>query len=180
MSKQPFTAACALKNADLVVAGICLILLSALTIISVFTRYFLNEPFMFLEEVQKALLLWITMLAGCACFRYKQHVMIEIIVDQMSEKYQRYMRYFMVAVVCAVLAFMAVNGVKMCYVLGAAGRTTNVLAIPLWFIYAIVPVACVAMIWQCIRAELLGITAATEDVMAADGAEHNARSKEDA
>lgn len=156
MTAQPIKASTVLRNADLVIAGVCLVLLSALTIVSVFTRYFFNSPFMFLEEVQKALLLWITMLAGCACFRYKQHVMIEIVVDMLAETYQKICRYFMVTVVTVILGFLAINGVKMCMVLSNANRVTNVLGIPLSLIYAIIPVCCVCMIYQCIKTEIFG------------------------
>lgn len=143
-----------LKNTDLVVAGICLVLLSSLTLISVFTRYIFNMPFMFLEEVQKALLLWITMCSGCACFRYKSHVMIEIIVDQLSKSKQKLCQYFICFVVAIVLIFMCIQGLRMCFMLYNANRVTNVLAFPMWVIYAIIPICSIAMIYQCLRAEI--------------------------
>lgn len=143
-----------LKNTDLVVAGICLVLLSSLTLISVFTRYIFNMPFMFLEEVQKALLLWITMCSGCACFRYKSHVMIEIIVDQLSKSKQRFCQYFICIIVAIVLIFMCIQGLRMCFMLYSANRVTNVLAFLMWIIYAIIPICSIAMIYQCLRAEI--------------------------
>lgn len=154
MTLQKYTPAVMLKNADLVIAGICLVILSTLTFVSIFTRYFLHEPFMFLEETQKALLIWITMFSGCACFRYKQHVMIEIIVDMFSPAKQKIMKYFMVAVVTLVLAFLAIYGTRLCMMHFNADRVTNVLQFPLWIIYSAVPIGAIAMIYSCIKAEI--------------------------
>lgn len=144
-----------LKNLDLIIAGIALMLLSTLTFVSIFTRYFLHEPFMFLEEVQKALLIWITMFSGCACFRYKQHVAIEIVVEMFPKNIQHLMKYFIVAVVTAVLIFMTIYSAKLCMMHYNADRVTNVLQFPMWLIYIAVPIACVSMIYQCVRYELI-------------------------
>ena len=149
-----------LRNTDLVIAGLCLVILSGITFVSIFTRYFFHEPFMFLEEMQKALMVWITMLSGSACFRYKQHVMVDVIVDMFSPRWSRIMQIMMVAVVTAVLGFVVYYGTKLCLVHYNADRVTNVLHMKVWLIYSVVPVSALAMIYQCIRYELLGLSLA--------------------
>lgn len=163
MSLNKLTPAMMLKNTDLIIAGICLVILSTLTFVSIFTRYFLHEPFMFLEELQKALLIWITMFSGCACFRYKQHVMIEIIVDMFSPAKQKILKVFMVIVVTCVLAFLAFYGTKLCLMHYNAGRVTNVLQFPLWIIYSAIPIGSIAMIYSCIKAEIFNMHVSGED-----------------
>lgn len=147
MSKKIFK----LENWDLIIAGCALVLLSSLTFISIFTRYFFHEPFMFLEEVQKALLLWITIFSGCACFRYKQHVAIEVVVEMLPHSIQKLIKYLIVCV----LIFMTIYSFKLCQMHFNAHRVTNVLQFPMWIIYSAVPIGCISMIYQCIKYELL-------------------------
>ena len=56
-------------NLDIIVAGIALIVLIALTFAGVVMRYIIGQPFTWLEEVQLFCMVWIVFAAGGAAFR---------------------------------------------------------------------------------------------------------------
>lgn len=142
-----------LKNTDLVLAGIGLVILSTMTFLSIFARYLLHTPFMFLEELQTALLLWITMLSGIACFRYKQHVMVDVIVDMFPESVRRKLQILIPLAVVFVLGFITFFGTKFVIIQFNSNRYTDVLHIKFWLIYIIVPISSLFMMIQALKTD---------------------------
>ena len=78
-----------IKNWDICIASLMLLLLVALTFSGVIMRYIVGKPYTWLEEVQLFCIVWIVFCAGGAAFRTGNHVAIEILVDSFSRKIQR-------------------------------------------------------------------------------------------
>lgn len=146
-------------NLDYVLTSAIFIALVLITFTGVISRYFLGEPFAWLEELQLALFLGLIYLGGAAAFRTGGHVAIDVLVDVFPAKAQLVTKWVVAAVVTVVLAFFAWQGIGMVANLAAVERTTNILKIPATVIYSAVPVGLVWMIISYLVTEFYG----TED-----------------
>ena len=63
-----------LANLDVLIAGMALIALVAITFAGVIMRYIFSQPFIWLEEMQIALFLWVAFLGSSAAFRRNNFV----------------------------------------------------------------------------------------------------------
>ncbi|MFT9495713.1 TRAP transporter small permease [Anaerosolibacter sp.] len=131
-----------LLNLDLFITGITLVVLIAVTFTGVITRYFLNSPFMWLEEVQLWCFVWIAFFGGGAAFRTHSHVAIDVLVDMFPSSMKKMIEVFIYIVVMGVLAYFMIHGSKLVGQLMRTGRLTNILDIPYPVIYSAFPIGC--------------------------------------
>jgi TRAP-type C4-dicarboxylate transport system permease small subunit len=135
-----------LKNLDVVIAIVALITLILLTSLGVVMRYLVGKPFTWLEEVQLFCMVWIVFAASGYAFRIGGQVAIEMLVESMPLKVQKIVEYFIDAVVFFVIGYFLYQSVGFVQLFIRSGRSTNMLRIPYWFIYAIAPLSCVDML----------------------------------
>jgi len=136
----------ALLDLDHVVAGALLVVLVAVTFSGVLARYFLNQPFVWLEEVQMALFVGLVFLAGGAAFRAGSHVAVDVLVERFPARLRRVVEYGVGVVVLLVLGYYVVQGSRLVLDLAEVSRSTNVLGIPAALVYSAVPVGAALMI----------------------------------
>lgn len=131
-----------LLNMDLVISGLALVALIITTFSGVIMRYFLNNPYTWLEEFQLWCFVWLVFFGASAAFRSGGHVAIEIVVDlmpPMAKKVVEILGYF---VTMAVLVYFMVHGSNLVKQLLNTGRMTNILKIPYPIIYSALPIGC--------------------------------------
>lgn len=146
-------------NLDYILTATIFVVLVIITFLGVISRYFLGEPFTWLEELQLALFLALIYLGGGAAFRTGGHVAIDVLVDRFSLRAQRVTKWIVAAVVSLILGFFAWQGIGLVANLAAVDRTTNILDIPAPLIYSVVPVGMIWMIINYLVSEYFG----TED-----------------
>ena len=144
-----------IANLDLYAACVLLAFLIGLTFAGVFMRYVFNAPFVWQEEVQLGVFLWVTFLAGRAGFRMNGHVAIEILVDQLPRKLRMIVEMAVAVVVVLLLAYLAKNGFVYVATLIRGSRETAILRVPYEWIYGILPVSCILMIINQIYAVII-------------------------
>lgn len=135
-----------LKNLDLLIAIASLITLILLTSLGVVMRYVVGNPFTWLEEVQLFCMVWIVFSASGYAFRINGQVAIEMLVEAMPLKIQKMIEYFIDVVVFFVICYFLYQSIGFVQLFIRSGRSTNMLKIPFWFIYAIAPASCVDML----------------------------------
>lgn len=135
-----------LFSIDVFVGSVMLALLIILTVLGVFFRYVLNEPFTWLEEVQLACMVWITFSASGAAFRYGNHVAIEMVVDLFPKKVQKVIEVLIAIIVTIVLLYFCYKGIGYIQIFIKSGRSTPMLKIPYALIYGIAPVMAILML----------------------------------
>ena len=134
-----------LLNLDLYVSELALLLLIVITFTGAVARYFFNSPFVWQEEVQLALIMWCVFLGGSVAFRQGEHIAIELLYDIFPPKFKAAVDIVIYIVVMAVLAFVTKNGVAMVLQFAQRNRTTDILHIPLEYIYSAIPAGCALM-----------------------------------
>ena len=133
-------------NLDIIVAGIALIVLIALTFAGVVMRYIIGQPFTWLEEVQLFCMVWIVFAAGGAAFRTGSHVEIEMIVEMFPQSVQKIISYVIDLIVFLVIAYLLYNSFGFIQMFVKNGRTSSMLKIPMTLQYGIAPVSYILMI----------------------------------
>lgn len=134
------------KNLDIFVAVVALIVLVSLTSSGVVMRYVIGKPFTWLEEVQLFCMVWIVFGAGGAAFRTGNHVAIEMVVEMFPKPVQKVIGIIVDLVVLFVISYLFVQSIRFVGVFVSSERATSMLKIPYTLIYGIAPVSYLLMI----------------------------------
>jgi TRAP-type C4-dicarboxylate transport system permease small subunit len=135
-----------LKNIDLFISGIALIVLIITTFLGVIMRYFLNDPFVWQQELQLMCFVWVVFFAGGAAFRTGSHVAIEFIVERLAPSLKHVAELFGFVVILVVLSYFFKHSMTLVNQMIVTERTTNILNMPYAVIYAAFPISCILMI----------------------------------
>ncbi|GEA50519.1 C4-dicarboxylate ABC transporter permease [Vibrio inusitatus NBRC 102082] len=76
----------------------------------VFTRFVINSPSTFTDELSRYLLIWIGILGGAYVFALKKHLAIEILSAKLNQKQQRGMSVFINILVIAFSSIVFIYG----------------------------------------------------------------------
>lgn len=132
-------------NLDIFLGTACLAVLIVVTFLGAIMRYFFNNPFIWMEEVQTWMIIWTIFSGAGYAFRYGAHVSIEVIVDILPRKIQVIIDWFGFICTLAVLIFVTFYGFRLNTLFIEMSKTTSILKIPSSKIYWIVPVGCIWM-----------------------------------
>lgn len=95
-----------LRNLDLIIAGGALAVLVIVAASTVISRYIVNSPIMWSEEIQILCFMWISFLGAGAAFRYGAHVSIEFLVDLLPHKIRRLVEFLIGLLVTLLLVYI--------------------------------------------------------------------------
>jgi TRAP-type C4-dicarboxylate transport system permease small subunit len=135
-----------LKAALTILFGSMIILLFG----EVVSRYFLNFPIMWSEELGRYLFIWIVYLGSALAFSHKRHINITFVPNYLPMHLQRFLEFFLYLVMMAFLFFVIIYGVKY------AGMNMDrpayaVRAIRMGWVYICAPIGAICMIINMIR-----------------------------
>lgn len=137
-----------------VLARLCTILLVVMTLLvlwQVFTRYCLNNPASFTEELVRYFLIWTGFIGAAYAFVSREHMALTFIHDRFDEKTRR-MITIMVDAIILLFAFsiLVVGGTKLA--LSATMEYSALLGVPRSLVYSMAPISGVfIIIAQCIN-----------------------------
>lgn len=134
------------KNLDIFVAVVALIVLVGLTSSGVIMRYIVGKPYTWLEEVQLFCMVWIVFGAGGAAFRTGNHVAIEMVVEMLPKSVQKIVEIIIDLVVFSVISYLFIQSIRFVGVFVSSERSTSMLKIPYTLIYGIAPASYLLMI----------------------------------
>lgn len=126
-------------------AGILVVLFSAtvLTVLwQVVGRYVLEAPSSATEEIARFLLIWLGMVSMTYAFAKRMHVGVDLISVRLSTG-SRVNAARAIWLACAVfaLAVMVYGGGLLVNITATLGQTSAALGLPMWAIYAIMPLS---------------------------------------
>lgn len=141
-----------LCNLDLLAACVALVLLISVTFFGVIMRYCFGDPFVWQEEVQLALSVWVVFLGGRYAFVCGNHAAIDVIVETFPDKVQRAVSVLIAVAAVVILSYVGYQGIRYIMQLVRYSRVTNILKVPYSLIYMPLPIGCVTMAVQvCIN-----------------------------
>lgn len=138
-----------LMNLDAIITGGALIATTSLVLLNVFTRYFLNSPITWSEEVATACFVWTIFMGGAVTFRNKAHLGVDIVVKHLPPKTHAVVALFTHISVILILGALTYNSIL--YAVNSASKLSNILQVTI--LWTTVPVALgfgLSLMWAAI------------------------------
>ncbi|GHB38879.1 TRAP transporter small permease [Mongoliitalea lutea] len=126
------------------VIGLALMLLMAAMVLNVtwqvVSRYVLQNPSSFTDELSRYMLIWLGMLGSAYVAGQNQHLAIDILPNKLEgTSKQRLLLFIAAAVLVFALVVMIVGGANLVYITFLLGQKSATLQVPLAYVYAIIP-----------------------------------------
>lgn len=133
------------RKLDKIVALLLIIILSLMVLNvtwQVFSRYILQDPSSFTDELSRYLLIWLGMLGAAYVAGQEGHLAIDILPQKLTGKPKRRLMIFIQLVILAfVLPVMIFGGSNLVYITYILGQKSATLQIPLAYVYSIIPLS---------------------------------------
>lgn len=127
-----------LDNVLSVLASVSFLAMVALTCWQVFTRYILQNPSSWSEELVSYLFAWMALLGASIVVGERGHMNIPILVDRMGPGARKVLNIFAEIVACVFAAVILVYGGVQITTL-AMGQMTSSLGVPIGIFYVVLP-----------------------------------------
>lgn len=134
---------------------VILISLMALMVINVLwqvvSRFLLNSPSSYTDEIARFLLIWISILGAAYVGGKKMHLAIDLLPMKLRGRKAFALNVFIYALVALFSFFVFVwGGARLVYITMKLNQTSASLNIPLGYIYAVLPLSGVLLIFYSI------------------------------
>lgn len=128
------------------VLGWMLIVLMGLSVINVlwqvFSRYVLNDPSTFTDELARYLLIWIGLLGAAYAVGKRMHLAIDLLPSKLTGRRRAYLGLFIEGCVFVfALAVMVWGGYSLMALMLLLGQTSAALSLPIGYVYFVVPLS---------------------------------------
>jgi TRAP-type C4-dicarboxylate transport system permease small subunit len=129
-----------------------IVLLMGLMVVTVtwqvITRYVLNNPSSYTEELATYLLIWVSLLGAAYALRQKAHLGIDVLVLRLSAPWRRAAEQLAYAAViaCAVVVFIF-GGSRLMYVTLHLNQVSAAFRVPVGYVYSVVPLSGLLMVF---------------------------------
>ncbi|MBU0971902.1 MAG: TRAP transporter small permease [Proteobacteria bacterium] len=116
--------------------------------IAVVSRYFMNAPIYWAEEVIRYSFVWATFLGAACAFRQGELVAMSVVLNALSDRNQKLARLLLEIIIGFFLVVTLVFGIQMAQVV--APQLTVSTRVSMAWLYGVVPVSCTFMLLCCI------------------------------
>lgn len=106
------------------------------------SRYLLDDPSSFTEEVARFLLLWIGLLGGCYAYRTNSHLGLDLVTQTMTRRSQKLVRGIVsITTVVFALVILAYGGGRLVWLTLELKQTSAALGMPMGYVYGVLPLS---------------------------------------
>ncbi len=142
------------QQIDKVIATILVAIMSILVIDvlwQVFSRYVLSAPSSFTDELAGFLLIWVGLLGAAYVAGKNEHLAIDLMLQKMSGVKRRRLQIIINTIVGVFALFvMVIGGIWLVYTRFYLGVKSAALALPLGYVYLVVPISGILVIYYAI------------------------------
>ncbi|MEM1117176.1 MAG: TRAP transporter small permease [Bacteroidota bacterium] len=115
------------------------------------TRFLLNEPSSYTEELATYLLLWISLLGAAYALRQRAHLGIDVVVTRLSPEARKRARIASYAVVALfAIVTLVVGGGILVNVTFELGQRSAAFQVPVGYVYLVLPISGLLMVWYAV------------------------------
>ncbi|SDL05312.1 TRAP transporter small permease [Halarsenatibacter silvermanii] len=133
----------AMKVIEKAVVSYGTITLAVLIIANVIGRNVFRYSLFFVNEINQFLIIIITFVGSSYAAREGRHIRMSAVADLLPKKHEKKLTYIMTAGTFIFMAWLTYISALYIYDLYLSGRTSNLLTIPLWRVWIVVPVGLV-------------------------------------
>lgn len=132
-----------------------LITIMAIMVINVIwqvaSRYIVQSPSAFTDELSRYLLIWLSILGASYVTGKKMHLSIDLLAMKLNPKNKRKLNaiiYLIVALFATLV--MVLGGARLVYITFTLGQTSPALEIPLAYVYIVLPIGGLVILYYSI------------------------------
>lgn len=134
------------------VLGTVLILLMGGSVLNVlwqvFSRFILNTPSSFTQELARFLLIWIGVLGAGYGVGQRDHLALELVPEHLQGDRREWVRIVIQGCILAfAVAVLIVGGLRLVYIQLTLGQTSASLDLPLGYVYTVLPLSGAVMVF---------------------------------
>ena len=131
------------KGMNFLLSRIAAVLLSAMTLLvlyQVFTRYILNSPAAFTEELVRYSLIWTGFIGAAYAFSTREHMALTLVRDKLTGRPHQVLVIFIDALILLLAIFViTIGGYKLA--MSARAEFSALLGVPRMLVYSIAPIS---------------------------------------
>jgi TRAP-type C4-dicarboxylate transport system permease small subunit len=124
--------------------GLVLLMLAMVIDVSwqVMSRYLLQKPSSYTEEIARFLLIWISFLGASYAYRQQQHLGIDLLTAKLEGNKKRWASLFSYGV-CGVFALLVLSygGSQLVLLTLELQQVSGALGLPMFYIYSVIPLS---------------------------------------
>lgn len=140
--------------ADRVLAAFLIALMGASVINvlwQVFTRFVLNAPSSFTQELARFLLIWIGILGAGYAVGQRDHLALELVPERLTGRRREWVQIAIQGCIVAfAVAVLMGGGLRLVYVQLTLGQTSASLDIPIGYVYSVLPLSGAVMVFYAL------------------------------
>ncbi|MGY6523685.1 MAG: TRAP transporter small permease [Mongoliitalea sp.] len=148
------------EKLDKVIAHALILLMGAMVINvtwQVLSRYLLQNPSSFTDELSRYMLIWLGMLGAAYVAGQNQHLAIDILPKKLQGIQQKRLLIFIAgAILLFALIVMIIGGTNLVFITFMLGQKSATLQIPLAYVYTIIPLSgLLVVVYQVLQIQTL-------------------------
>ncbi|SHK18542.1 TRAP-type C4-dicarboxylate transport system, small permease component [Reichenbachiella agariperforans] len=106
------------------------------------SRFLLNDPSAFTDELARYLLIWVGLLGAAYATGKRMHVSIDLITRKLNEKQQAvHFRLIRFIILCFAIFVLILGGTRLVYITFILGQTSSAMQVSLGYIYLALPLS---------------------------------------
>ncbi|MCF6222453.1 MAG: TRAP transporter small permease [Flavobacteriaceae bacterium] len=130
---------------DKILANALIVIMSIMVVNvlwQVFTRYVMEDPSSFTDELARYLMIWIGVLGAAYVSGKNMHVAINVLPEKFSQATQKKITLFVnLLIIVFVLTALVIGGLRLVYITFILDQTSPSLQIPLAVVYMVLPIS---------------------------------------
>lgn len=125
-------------------AGVLLVIMTVLVLYQVFTRYVLNSPVAFTEELVRYALIWTSFASAAYAFLYRDHMALTFVRERFSPRVRRVLSLGSdLLILLFAVVVLGIGGTMLAF--SSRGDFSALLGISRGFVYLIAPITALAI-----------------------------------
>ena len=136
---------------DKILSWIVIVLMAIITINvlwQVFSRFVLQNPSSFTEELARYMLIWIGILGAAYVAGQKLHLAIDLLSTKLTGKSKSFLEIFIQLCIFVFSFFvMVIGGIRLVYITLQLNQISAALQIPLGYVYLVLPISGLLMMF---------------------------------
>nr|WP_281989612.1 TRAP transporter small permease [Aquimarina aggregata] len=133
------------KNIDRILGNVLVVILAVMfmnVLWQVFSRFVLDNPSSFTDELARYLMIWLGLLGAAYVSGKNMHVAIDVLPSRSKKKVRQQMQ-FIVQILIILFCFLAlcIGGARLVYLTYILEQYSPALRIPLALVYAVLPIS---------------------------------------
>jgi len=137
------------KNMEEIICVCLLIGIVICTSLQIFSRFILDSPIGWTEELARFLMIWLVFFGASAGVKSRSHVKIELIINKLSNRWRKNVKLVTMSFVSILLLFLIYQGAVLTMNMGSLPAVT--LPITWSYVYSAVPVGCTFILLRIIQ-----------------------------